>query len=247
ERAIAILDQHASDLACVLLDLMPHRVGLVPASKAFVTALHQWARDNGALMVCDEVITFRANYGGAQEWYELRPDLTAMGKMIGGGFPVGALAGRADVMDVMNPLADTLLFPHSGTFSANPVTMTAGLAAMEMFDPPAVMKLNQLADYARQQISEAVKIADIPACVTGGGSMFRVHMKPEAPPNYRAAFVSPEELKLTQLLLEHLLDQGFIMINTCSGVLSTVMQKREIDSLAEAMLGGFRKIRTSLS
>jgi len=158
ERAIAILDQHADELACVLIDLLPHRVGLVPASQEFVQALHQWTRDNGALLVYDEVITFRSNYGGAQEWYQVRPDLTAMGKMIGGGFPVGALAGRAEVMDVMDPLADKVLFPHSGTFSANPITMTAGLVTMELFDEAAVLKLNALAEYARVQIEEAIRL-----------------------------------------------------------------------------------------
>jgi glutamate-1-semialdehyde 2,1-aminomutase len=247
ERAIAILDQHADELACVLVDPLPHRVGLVPASEQFVSALHQWTRDNAALLVFDEVISFRSNYGGSQEWYEVRPDLTALGKMIGGGFPVGALAGRAEVMNVMDPLAEKVLFPHSGTFSANPITMTAGLVAMELFDEAAVLKLNKLAEYTRGQIAEAISIADIPACVTGAGSMFRVHMKAEVPPNYRAAFVSAEELKSTHVVLDHLFDNGFMMINTCSGVLSTVMTKKEIDKLGEAMLGGFRKVKASMS
>ncbi len=246
ERTIAILDQHADELACVLLDPLPHRVGLVPASREFVHALHQWTRDKGALVVCDEVISFRSSYGGSQEWYDVQPDLTAMGKMIGGGFPVGALAGRAEVMDVMDPLVEKVLFPHSGTFSANPVTMTAGLVAMELFDETAVQNLNKLAEYARGQIAEAIRIADIPACVSGGGSMFRVHMKPEVPLNYRAAFVSPEELKLTQVLLDHLLHNGIMMIYSCSGALSTAMTVKEIDILSEAMLGGFRKIKALL-
>jgi glutamate-1-semialdehyde 2,1-aminomutase len=247
ERAIAILDQHADELACVLVDPLPHRVGLVPASEQFISALHQWTRDNAALLVFDEVISFRSNYGGSQEWYEVRADLTALGKMIGGGFPVGALAGRAEVMDVMDPLAEKVLFPHSGTFSANPITMTAGLVAMELFDEAAILKLNKLAEYTRGQIAEAISVADIPACVTGAGSMFRVHMKAEVPPNYRAAFVSAEELKSTHVVLDHLFDNGFMMINTCSGALSTVMTTKEIDKLGEAMLGGFRKVKASMS
>jgi len=246
ERAIAILDQHADELACVLIDLLPHRVGLIPASQEFVQALHQWTRHNGALLVCDEVITFRSSYGGAQEWYQVSPDLTAMGKMIGGGFPVGALAGRAEVMDVMDPLADKVLFPHSGTFSANPITMMAGLVTMELFDEAAVLKLNTLAEYARAQIAEAIRLADIPACVSGGGSMFRVHMKPEPPINYRAAFETPEQAARLKVLLDHLFDNGIMMINTCSGTLSTVMTEKEVDILVSAMLGGFRKIKALL-
>ncbi|MGI9287177.1 MAG: aminotransferase class III-fold pyridoxal phosphate-dependent enzyme, partial [Pseudomonadales bacterium] len=180
-----------------------------------------------------------------QEWYDVRPDLTAMGKFIGGGFPVGALAGRADVMGVLDPLAKKVLFPHSGTFSANPVTMTAGYTALSMFDKTAVTQLNELADYARNQIREVIGIADVPACVTGRGSIFRVHMKPDAPANYRGAYVTPEEANLVRMMLDHLFDNGIIMINTCSGTLSTVITKREIDTLAEVMLGGFRKIRES--
>ncbi len=245
ERAISILNQNADELACILLDPMPHRVGLLPADKAFVSALHQWARNNDVLLVFDEVITFRSNYGGAQQWYDVVPDLTAMGKMIGGGFPVGALAGREQVMNVMDPLADKVLFPHSGTFSANPITMTAGRVSMELFDKAAVTSINQLADSARSQIADAIRIADIPACVTGSGSMFRVHMKPEVPANYRAAFVSPEESRRQSILLDYLFDHGLMMINTCSGTLSTVMTEKEVGDLAEAMLGGFRKVKES--
>lgn len=245
-RALAILDQHADELACVLLDLLPHRVGLIPATEEFVRTLYRWTRDNGALLVCDEVITFRSNYGGAQEIYRLMPDLTALGKLIGGGFPVGALAGRKEVMDVMNPLTEKLLFPHSGTFSANPITTVAGRLAMELFDQTAVKRLNNLAELARDRLAEAIRIADIPACVSGGGSMFRVHLKAAVPKNYREAFVGPEEAKLTKILVDHLLDHGIMLINTCSGALSTPMSEQEIDQLAEVMLSGFRKIRKIL-
>jgi len=246
ELALEVLNRHRDELACVLLDLMPHRVGLVPASQEFVRAIYDWTRQNNALMVCDEVITFRSDYGGAQEWYDVQPDLTAMGKMIGGGFPVGALAGRQDVMSVMDPLADKVLFPHSGTFSANPVTMTAGLVSMALFDKIAVANLNRLADRARTSISEAIRVADIPACVTGGGSMFRVHMKAEIPTTYRAAYMTPKESKIIQALLDHLFDNGIIMINTCSGTLSTVMTEKEIEILTETLLTGFRKIKKLL-
>ncbi len=245
EKAIAILDQHAEDLACVLVDLLPpHRVGLIPASDEFVTALRNWTKRNGALLVFDEVITFRGNYGGTQDNYPVQPDLTAMGKMIGGGFPVGALAGRKEVMEVMNPLADKLLFPHSGTFSANPITMIAGLTAMQLFDQKAVHRLNSLNDQLRRQITEAINIADIPACVTGGGgSMFRIHMKPQPPINYRSAYADSDEIQIRSALLDHLFDHGFMMINTCSGTLSTAMTDKEISMFGDVLLDGFHKIK----
>jgi len=241
ERAIAILDRHKDRIACVLLDVLPHRVGLRPAEAEFVEAMRAWTTANGALLVFDEVITFRAEFGGAQDWYEIAPDLTALGKAIGGGFPVGAIAGRGDVMDVMNPLADKVLFPHSGTFSANPITMTAGLVAMELFDKPAVARLNALSQRAVQGIEAAIEATGFEACVTGGGSMFRVHMKRTPPRNYREAFASEEELVRLNLLLDHLFEQGFMMINTCSATISTPMGEAEIDALVAALRGGFER------
>ncbi len=242
ERAIAILDKHADDLACVLLDLMPHRVGLNPADREFIEAIRGWATRNGALIVLDEVITLRSEVGGLQQRYELTPDLTAMGKMIGGGFPVGAIAGRAEVMDVMNPRAEKVLFPHSGTFSANPISTTAGLIAMEKFDRAAVDRLNGLADRAMRGIAGAIERTGMPASVTGTGSMFRVHMKPTAPRNFREAFLTPDERAKLNVLIDHLFEEGFVMINTCTATLSTPMTEVEIDALVEGIESGFRKI-----
>ena len=242
ERALNILDEHPDDLAAILIDPMPHRVGLTPATLEFIGALRSWCDDHGTLLVFDEVITLRSTYRGAQAWYDVKPDLTAMGKMIGGGFPVGALAGRADIMCVMNPLTKPLAFPHSGTFSANPITMVAGYTSMKLFDETAVERLNRLADRARAQITEAIKIAGVSACVTGAGSMFRVHMQKRPPLDYRSCWVSPAHYRKLRLLLDYLFEHGFMMINTCSATLSTAMSKREIDMLSEAMLGGFRML-----
>lgn len=242
ERALSILDKHRGSLAGVIVDPLPHRVGLIPASPEFVSALREWTSNDGSLLLFDEVITFRSEYGGAQEWYDADPDLTALGKLIGGGFPVGAIAGRDDVMDVMNPLADTVLFPHSGTFSANPVTMTAGLVTMELYDRDAVARVNSLAERAVTGINVAIEETGAIACVTGGGSMFRVHMKKRPPENYREAFLAPDESRRLALLLGHLLDAGFIMINTCSATTSTAMGEEEIDALVDAMAEGLARL-----
>ena len=245
ERAIAILDEHSGEIACVLLDLMPHRVGLIPADAEFVAALRAWTIRDGSLLVLDEVITFRSEFAGAQSWYDLEPDLTALGKLIGGGFPVGAIAGRADVMDVMNPLADTVLFPHSGTFSANPITMTAGLTAMKLYDEDAIDRVNALAARATDGIRDAISSTGAKACVTGRGSMFRVHLSPDPPSNYREAFASAEDNRRLKVLLDHLFEAGLIMINTCSATISTAMGEAEIDTLVAAMEGGLQKLADS--
>ncbi len=242
-RAIEILEKHVDSLACVLLDLVPHRIGLVPARKEFVESLRQWTRRNGILLVCDEVITFRCGYQGAHEGLEIQPDLTALGKMIGGGFPVGALAGSRDVMSVMDPNARPVLFPHSGTFSANPITMTAGLTAMRLFDQEAVARLNMLGSTVRKQLSEVIEVAGVPACVTGTGSMFRVLMKPEPPTDYRSSYASEDEAARLQLFLDYVTDNGILLIGTGTGMLSTAMQQNEIDRLCEVALAGLKHMK----
>lgn len=242
-RALALLETHAASLACVLIDPVPHRVGMMPAADAFVESIHTWTRRHGSLLVFDEVITFRTGYAGAQERYAVRPDLTALGKIIGGGFPVGALAGRADVMDVLNPLRKPVLFPHSGTFSANPITMTAGLTAMRHFDRDAVNRLNALGERARRQIREAIAYAHVPMSVTGAGSLFRIHPTTQAPHNYREALHTPEQAALKQRLVDHALDRGVILIESASGALSTPMDEGVIDRLTEILAGAFRAVR----
>lgn len=243
EAATAVLDQHRGEIACIILDPMPHRVGLVPADAAFVQTMHKWAGDNGALLVFDEVITFRTEVGGMQARHDVAPDLTAMGKFVGGGFPVGILAGRDEVMEVFVRGDSGLRLPHSGTFSANPVTMTAGLVAMELFDAEAVLRLNRMADQARRKIEEAIAVAGVPASVTGTGSLFRIHMKAEAPQDYRSAFPTVEEAECLTRFVDALYDNGIMMVHTAMGVLSTVMGDAEIDRLAEAVLSSLRQIK----
>ena len=242
ERSLKRLDEHKDELACVLLDLMPHRVGLNPVQAEFARAIADWTDRNRALLVLDEVITFRSEVGGLQTRYDVHADLTAMGKLIGGGFPVGAVAGSADVMDTMNPHGDNFVFPHSGTFSANPISTTAGLVAMKKFDDAAVARLNALAQRGIDGINAAIERTGATACVTGTGSMFRVHMKPEAPHNYREAHTTPEENARLNVMLDHLFHQGCVMINTCTAALSTPMGEAEIDHLVRAMEGGLAKI-----
>ena len=244
DRTIDLLNQHKDELACFLIDPLPHRVGLFPASAQYMKAIREWTTNNGSLLCLDEVITFRMGYGGAQEWYpDVLPDLTAMGKIIGGGFPVGGLAGNAELMSCLDPTKDTLPFPFSGTFSANPITMTAGRVAMELFDEAAVVKVNQLGDYARKEISNAIESTGTTACVTGAGSMFRVHLKAHPPVEYRSAYQDKDETKKIAFLIDHLYNNGFMMINTCSAALSTVLTEAEVDQMVECLAQGFEKLK----
>ena len=247
EKTIAILDKQADQIACVLIDPVPHRVGLIPGTNEFIEALYDWTRKNGALLVFDEVVTFRVNYGGAQENYTVSPDITALGKIIGGGFPVGAIAGRSDVMKVFDPRETDLKFPHSGTFSANPVTMTAGFVAMDLFNQDAVLKLNALTNNAVNQIKEVIRLADVPVSVTGAGSMLRFHLTPTPPTTYREAFQSKETISVVNELLDFLYsNEKILMVNTFSCMFSTVLTQKEIDRLSEGMLRAFSALKPKI-
>ena len=235
-----VLDHHRGEIACVLVDPMPHRTGLVPATSEFLQALRDWTREDGSLLLFDEVITFRTELGGMQARHPVTPDLTAMGKMIGGGFPVGALAGTDEVMSVFAREGQAPQLPHSGTFSGNPVTMTAGLAAMRLFDAEAVERLNGLGALARGRIAEVIAEVGVPASVTGAGSAFRIHMKAEPPTDYRSAFPTPAEQRASKIFIDSLYDEGVLIVSTGTGFLSTPMGESEVEHLAEA-------VRTSLN
>jgi glutamate-1-semialdehyde 2,1-aminomutase len=247
ERTLALLDKYADQIACVIIDPIAHRIGLFEADHSFVDAIYAWTRKNGALLAFDEVVTLRVSYGGAQENFSVKPDLTSIGKIIGGGFPVGGLAGRADIMKVLDPREERLLYPHSGTFSANPVTMVAGRVAMELFDREAVKMLNALTDIARYQILEAAREAGIPVSLTGAGSMFRIHFRASAPNRYREAYQPKEEVAILKEFLDYMhVQQHIMMINTGTCMLSTAITRNEVDRLSEAMLNGFRHIKPKL-
>ena len=235
DRAVAILDRHADEIACVLLDLMPHWAGLCPATPQFASAIQQWAASNGALLVADEVITFRNAYGGAQQHYDLTPDITAMGKIIGGGFPVGAIVGRDKIMELMNPLGDRYLLPYSGTFSANPITMTAGLTAMELYDRRQIDKINRLAKLAVDAINEKIEAHGAPVSVTGAGSMFRIHMRADPPTNHRETHPDPATAERLKQFYNRMLDYGILLIYSGAGAISTPMGETEVERLVAAV------------
>lgn len=168
EALMDALEARGEQIACVLFDAMPSRAGLVPADPAFVELLRRETRERGILLVQDEVISFRTAVGGMQSIYGVEPDLTTLGKVIGGGYPVGAIGGRADVMDLFDPREPGHL-PHGGTFSANPLTMRAGLAALQILTAQEIDRINAMGDRLREQLLA------MGWNVTGWGSLLRVH------------------------------------------------------------------------
>jgi glutamate-1-semialdehyde 2,1-aminomutase len=230
EEAERILRAHADVLACVVIDLMPNRAGLIPATPAFVDMLKRVREDTGILLVFDEVITLRLSYGGGQEVFGISPDLSAIGKIIGGGYPVGAVGGSAAVMSVFDPSQSKPLLPHGGTFNANPVTMVAGEAAMLHYGDDEITRLGILGDKARDGITAAFYDAGVPGQVTGLQSLLRIHVHNRPLSDYRSSLMSPQEKGFLSSILWHMRADG-IFVNergVCS--LSTPMRETEIDA-----------------
>lgn len=244
ETALTILDRFAGSIAGILVDPIPHRVGLIPAEAQFIQSLRNWASSNGALLIFDEVITFRTEVGGTQARYDVKPDLTSLGKAIGGGFPVGAVAGRREVMSVFASGERGLRLPQSGTFSANPITMTAGLTAMKHYDAEAVRRLNALGDTARAVLGEVIRLSEKPASVTGTGSMFRIHLQGQRPTDYREAYADKTGKARLARFVGGVLEDGVILTSTAAGMLSTAMGEPEINRMAEAVLRSLKRLNT---
>jgi glutamate-1-semialdehyde 2,1-aminomutase len=168
EAFVAALDEHEGRVACVLLDLMPNRAGLHPADRSFVELVREHTRKRGIVLILDEVITFRMARAGMQSLYGIEGDIVTLGKLIGGGLPVGALGGRADLMDVFDPRGSSSV-ALAGTFSANPVSMRAGLRALQALDASEIERIGALGEQLR------VGLRRHRYEVTGAGSLCKLH------------------------------------------------------------------------
>ena len=165
---VAALDRDGDRIGCVVIDLMPNRAGLKPVPQAFADLVRRETERRGIVLIVDEVITLRLERGGLHARYGLTPDLVTMGKIIGGGFAVGAWGGAAGLMAVLDPRVGATSLPHAGTFSANPVTMRAGVAALELLDAAAIARINVLGDDLRERVGA------LGYAVSGSGSLFRL-------------------------------------------------------------------------
>jgi len=179
EEAAAYLTAYGDEVAAVIVEPIAANMGVVPPADGFLQRLRQITTDAGALLIFDEVISgFRIGRGGAQEMFGVRPDLTCLGKIIGGGLPVGAFGGRADVMELLAPLGPVY---QAGTLSGNPVTMAAGAATLSLLDGPAYERLERMGAWVASELSDELRRSSIVGCVQGVRSMFTIFFGIEAP------------------------------------------------------------------
>lgn len=230
-----ILRDAGDTLAAILIDPAPSTFGMIPMTPEFVAMIQRVAHEIGASIIIDEVIAFRLDYHGAQAKFGIEPDYTTFAKIIGGGFPAGAVAGSEDAMAVFSHEQGKPLNPSSGTFTANPVTMSAGLATMELMTPATYAELDALGEYARTAATRAFQNAGVEAQVTGIGGMFAIHLHARPITDYRTAYPTGDEAARVKALHLALLEAGFIMSPRLSAFMSTAMTTDDIDRFGTAL------------
>ncbi|HYP60420.1 MAG TPA: aminotransferase class III-fold pyridoxal phosphate-dependent enzyme, partial [Thermomicrobiales bacterium] len=179
-----LFTQYGKDIAAIIIEPVMGAAGCIPADREFLHAAQNLARQHGALFIADEVMTFRLEYGGAQDHYGITPDLTTFAKIIGGGFPVGGFGGRTEVMSIFDARNPNAVY-QSGTFNGNAITTVAGIAAMKLFPRDEVTRLNVLGDQLRDGLTRELSSHGVPGVTTGYGSMIGLHLVDGAVRNYR--------------------------------------------------------------
>ena len=226
-----LLARYRRELACVIFD---PRAGILSQRAEFARFVCEMARRNNVLVIFDEIVGFRVGTGGLQDLYGIAPDLTTFGKVIGGGFPVGAFGGRADLMDRFDSSRGPTGFFQSGTFSGHPVAMAAGLATLKQLTPDVFSHLNRLGERLRQGLSLLFSVRNVDAAAVGVGSLFSIHFSCDEMLNYR--HLAGTDKAAAHDLLLGLIEEGYYLGNglvMCA--VSAPMDEGHVDGLIEAV------------
>jgi glutamate-1-semialdehyde 2,1-aminomutase len=227
-------------VGAVIVEPILGSCGYVSATPEFLQGVRALTTRLGMLLIFDEVQTFRLSAGGAQALLEITPDLTVLGKIIGGGLPVGGVGGRRDIMAAFDATAGTPKIPHAGTFNGNPITMRAGLATLQDLGPAAYDHLNQMGSQFRQRIRALCRRYAVPVQVTGEGSLFGIHWSTEPIIDYRSAARSNKSLSSKFFL--HALNNGIFFTTRGGGCLSMPMTDTEVEAFLHVLEGFLKKI-----
>ena len=221
------------EVAAILIEPVLVVGGGICAEKEFLKEIRELCDEKGALLIVDEVITgFRLAPGGVEQYFGVKPDITVLGKILGGGFPIGAFCGPTEIMERV----DSLRYQrpqysfHGGTFAANPITMTAGLATLKILeDGKLINSLNKLGDKIREHLRKIFEAKGIDIQVAGTGSIFNVHFTKEELKDVNAVFRADRK-KLAEYH-SRLIANGVFFLPTHNGTLSTAHTKADIEKL----------------
>jgi glutamate-1-semialdehyde 2,1-aminomutase len=227
-----VLSVQGEEIAAIIVEPVLHSGGIIPAEPSFLRGLQGLAREHGVLLVLDEIVTFRLARGGAQQLYDVHPDLTVLGKTIGGGFPVGALGGRADIMDLFDPRrADRIT--HSGTYNGNPVSMAAGAAAVDLLTDERIEQIDAMGARLQTGFQDALDRGGVVANVTRAGSLVQIHLTAGLVRDYRSA--ARADRRLRALLHLALINRGVFCGSRLNFNTSTAMNEESVELAVAAL------------
>jgi glutamate-1-semialdehyde 2,1-aminomutase len=241
EAAAAIMDSVGDDLAAVVVEPVLGSAGMIPAERHYLELLRETTRRKGIVLIFDEVVSFRVAWGGGQQYFNVLPDLTCLGKLIGGGFPLGAFGGRADIMAMFDPSRGRPAIPHPGSHNANPIGMVAGAATLELLTPQAIEQINTRGAELRRDLSAAFAEADVAAQVTGLGSLLGIHLTAGPVRSYRDSLGSQTDLRHEIFL--GLFNEGVLIDPRGVANISTVIGQEEIGRLGTAIRAVLERIK----
>ena len=227
-------------LACVILEPVLGAGGTIPADRDFIRGLREYCDRTGTLLIFDEVITgFRIGLSGAQGYFHVKPDVTVLGKIIGGGLPIGAVCGRSEIMERMDHTKYTgaNYAYHGGTFAGNALTLSAGLATIDVLEhTPVYEYIDKLGEKARSELDRVFKENAFPAQTTGLGSLLSIHMTSKVPIKNARALAETDAQKSGKLFFQLLAD-GILMLlpERVHGAISYAHTETDIEDLTASV------------
>jgi len=235
-----VLAEHGSDIAAVFLEPVLGSGGVIPASREFLESVKAATHNAGALFIFDEVLTLRFGYGGCQTDLGLSPDLTTFGKLIGGGFPVGAVGGTIDFMKIFDP-ADLKVF-HTGTFNANPVSMAAGDVSLRELTAGRIATMHELASALKDGLIACAEKAGLPMTINHFGSCLNIYFSDKAP---ESSIVRDDADIIGRFHLAGM-NNGLFVAPRGMIALSTVFTQAHIDEVLERAGAAMREVASEI-
>lgn len=237
---VETIERHKENIACVIIEPVAGNMGVIPADKDFLKTLRQITAKHGIVLIFDEIMSgFRSSLGCAQSDYGIVPDLTCLGKIIGGGFPVGAYGGKKEIMQCLAPLGGVY---QAGTFAGNPVVMRAGLASLKLLNADFYRVLNEKSEHFAQELNDFFAQNNIAVRLSHYKGMLSIRFSDKPVKNYDDARKAASD-EIYAKLFWHLLENGIYMppADLEAFFICSMHTKKDLADLAKAIKSFFKK------
>lgn len=245
EKSKELIIKFKDDLSCIIMEPIISNFGYLPLDIDFLKFIRNITEEFGIVLIFDEIQSFRVSRGGAQESFNIIPDMTTLGKIIGGGLPVGAFGGKEEIMELFDPTSKKYDIAHAGTFNGNPLTMEAGVAVLSNLTDKNFNQMNSLGEKLRDRLKSVFDEIDLPVQVTGYGSLFGINFNQKKILDYRTFIENNSEM--TKILFSYLRNNGVLLQLKNAGALNILMNDKEIDYFVDKTRDISTQIKESIN